>query len=232
VAISLMLDISGSMIRTLPNVRRAAETLIDRFIAGDRVNVGTFSSEITYGSRFTANRSRILTAIEEAMVGGDLLCDPPSRPRNTIPRPVMGGTWMWDAIECGIRVLGNDGEAFRRVLLLVTDGKTNGGYAKPSTAMQLAKREGVLIYAVGLLGTHGRDGELLRDLTVETGGAYLPLEEKDDFVPPFQRIAAELHGQYILAFETAPGASGRLTVKVSNPALSVRSRKGYVVPAR
>ena len=233
VAISLMLDISGSMEKTLPNVRRAAETLLDQFIAGDRVNVGTFASEIATSARFTANRKKILDGITNAMMGGELLCRPPSKPQiedRGLPLAKRGGTWMWDAIECGIQTLQTDGEAHRRVLVLVTDGKENGGYATGESAKRMANNVGVLVYAVGLQGIRGRADTLLQDLTLSTGGAYLPLEEKDDFGPPFRRIAEELHAQYILGFESKPGAFGSLQVTVKTPGLTVRSRRGYVVP--
>jgi len=223
VAMSLMLDISGSMAQALPNVRRAAELLLDQFIDGDRVNVGTFRGEVSYAWGFTANRKKILEAIDVAMQGGDIPCSlGPGKPR-------IGGTWMWDAVECGIKVLRTDGEAFRRVLVLVTDGKENGGYATASSATRLANEVGVLLYAVGLQGIDGRDGALLRDLSQATGGGYLPLEEKGNYDPAFRRIAEELHGQYVLAFESQPGASGKLSVTVSRPGLKVRARHGYQI---
>jgi hypothetical protein len=139
---------------------------------------------------------------------------------------------MWDAIECGVKVLQTDGEAFRRVLVLVTDGKTNGGYATASSATRRANEAGVLVFATGLIGMGGRDGPLLRELTRSTGGLYLPLDEKTDYLATFQRIAEELHGQFLLAFESEPGRSGSLKVAVNRPDLTVRSRRGYAVPPR
>jgi len=228
VAMSLMLDISGSMVHELPLVRMAAELLIDQFIDGDRVNVGAFKSEINHELGFTANRMLILKAIDDAMMLGAVPCV------NGTGQPKPGGTWMWDAIECGIKVLRRDGEAFRRVLVLVTDGKENGGYATGSTAIQLATQSGVLIYAVGLKGVGGRADALLRDLTAATGGGYLPIEqpkegEKSDYRPAFKQIAEELHGQYVMAFDSKPGASGKLSVTVNKPGLKVRARRGYQV---
>ena len=154
VAISLMLDISGSMRETLPNVRRAAETLLDQFIPGDRVNVGTFDVQTSYSARFKAHRQTLLTEIAEGMLGAPILCEPmpskPILPVKGLPRP--GGTWMFDAIECGIRVLQTDGEAHRRVLILITDGMEHGGYASQSSARKMANDVCVLVYATGLMG--------------------------------------------------------------------------------
>ena len=188
---------------------------------------------VSHSLRFTANRKAILSAIGSGKAIGDVLCNSPSEQSKTALRlpPLRGGTWMWDAVECGIQVLEGDGEAFRRVLVLITDGKTNGGFATATSATEMARRSNVLIYAAGLRGIGGRDGPLLRDLTQSTGGAYLPLDEGQDFTPAFKRIAEELHGQYILGFEARPGSTGKLRVTVSREDLTVRARKGYVVPS-
>ena len=227
IAVSLMLDVSGSMASTIPDIRRAADVFMGQFIRGDRVNVGTFASDVTTSLRFTANRERVLRGIDSAIAGADVPCDPPSRPpRNGIPK--MGGTALWDGVECGVLSLLRDGEAVRRVVMLVTDGIDNASWATEASAATAANRAGVLIYAVGLFGTGGRAGSVLRDLTAATGGGYYPLEHKADFSNAFQRIGEELHTQYILGFEPdQPGTSGTLKVSVKPQGLTVRARKSY-----
>jgi len=228
IAVSLMLDMSGSMASTIPDIRRAATVFMEQFIRGDRLNVGTFKGDVTVSLRFTANRERILRGIDGAIAGADVPCDPPSRP----PRSnsfVRGGTALWDGVECGVLALLRDGEAVRRVIMLVTDGIDNASSATEASATAFANREGVLIYAVGLFGTGGRYGSLMRDLTAATGGGYYPLENKSDFPKAFRRIGEELHTQYILGFEAVrPGVSGTLKVSVKQPGLTVRARKNYV----
>jgi Ca-activated chloride channel homolog len=236
-AISLMLDLSGSMRDALPTVRLAAEALLDQFIPGDRVNVGTFAPGVS--ATFTANRRRILDTIQSALLpmgfGSErtVPCTPPSKPTHAVlglPRP--GGTWMWDAVECGIRALETDGEAFRRALILVTDGKEEGGYATKASALEMANRVGVLVYAVGLRGTLGRADSRLQDLTRESGGGYYPLEDGQDFASAFKRIAEELHGQYVLGIESEARAKGPLNVAVNRPGVTVRATKGVVTSVR
>ena len=231
VAMSLMLDVSGSMKAQVGNVRRAAEVLISQFIDGDRVNVGMFAGKIETAWGFTANRKKILEAIDVATIGSGSPCITGTGTPTGLQN---GGTWLWDAVECGIKAVMRDGEAFRRVLVLVTDGVVHGGFATAGSATTLAVREGVLVYAVGISGEEGRADGLLAGLAKETGGGFLPLNVTDpkqqrDYTPAFQRIAEELHAQYVIAFDAPAGSSGKLTVTVSNPELKVRARKGYTV---
>ena len=230
VAIALMLDISGSMIRALPDVARAAESLVAHFIPGDRVNIGTFSSKIMYSSRFTANPRIIQQGIKDAMFGGERECDLMPPDKKTLVKP--GGTWMWDAIECGVRVAQTDREAFRRVLVLVTDGKTNGGFSTQSAAQNVAIEAGVLIYATGLRGIQGLDSPLLTNVTKATGGWYTPLKEGDDYTPVFKRIGGELHNQYVMAFLTTATTNLPVVVRVKDPTFKVRTVRGRNVTPR
>jgi VWFA-related protein len=217
-----MLDISGSMGAVLRDVARAAEALVAHFIRGDRVNIGTFATAITYSSRFTANKRIIQEGIRDAMMGGEMICKLPSATGSSA-RP--GGTWMWDAVECGVRVVSSDGEAFRRILLLVTDGMINGGYATESSALHRATDAGVLVYATGLRGVMGLDSPLLTGFTRATGGWYVTLKKGEDFTPIFKRIGEELHNQYVMSFLSTDAAQP-VQVRVKDPELKVRTQRG------
>lgn len=72
----------------------------------------------------------------------------------------------------------------------------------------------------------------LRELTEEGGGGYFELKSTDNLAATFERIAHELHSQYLLGFVTS-GSDGRLhalDVRVRRPGLTVRARKSYVAP--
>ena len=47
---------------------------------------------------------KFLDAIDQGMAGGEVPCSLPSQPASTRTLPRFGGTWMWDAVECGIKV--------------------------------------------------------------------------------------------------------------------------------
>jgi VWFA-related protein len=70
----------------------------------------------------------------------------------------------------------------------------------------------------------------LKQLAEVGGGGYFELKRTADLRATFARVADELHQQYLLAF-TAPvldGTTHTLDVRVKNPDLTVRARKGYL----
>ncbi|MEJ1421851.1 MAG: VWA domain-containing protein, partial [Candidatus Sedimenticola sp. (ex Thyasira tokunagai)] len=105
--------------------------------------------------------------------------------------PGMAGdaTAMGDAIGLSVKKLRERPEG-SRVLLLVTDGENTAGLIPPLEAAQLAAREGVRIYTIGvgsnkssvmIRGTDGRyreeaeigmDEKTLKKIAEQTGGAY------------------------------------------------------------
>ena len=248
VAMSVMMDVSGSMIEVLPDISRAADALLEQFIPGDRANMGTFATKVVHSGRFTGNRRTIRNAIRDGTAGAQVDCLS-NRPTPTQggfsilgtqvtvglggqrigpsgqnqPRP--GGTWMWDAIECGVRVVASDKEAFRRIVLLITDGMENGGYATNVGALALANAEGVMVYATGLRGTRGVNAGLLDGFTRATGGWFVVLEKGEDFTPVFKRLGAHLHDQYVMSIQSTAGDMVPVTVRARNPAYTARSQR-------
>jgi Ca-activated chloride channel family protein len=225
---ALMLDNSGSMRPNSDLVRRAGEEFVGQFVRGDRAVIGSFGAGVAIGERFFANRNQLLDAIPRAlMAGGNLPCLTPTMmekgPRFAGPSPV------WDAIECGIMTLLTDGEAIRRVVLVITDGRDHSSATNEDRLVRLAGNEGVMVYAVGLVGEEGVAKGSLRDVALKTGGGFVILKEKDDFGGIFRRLAEELHRQYILGFTPQGAGAGKhtLTVNVARPGLTVRARQTY-----
>lgn len=70
----------------------------------------------------------------------------------------------------------------------------------------------------------------LQDLAIAGGGGYVELRSTDDLTATFERVAHELHSQYLLGFD-APELDGRLhdlDVRVKRPDVTVRARRTYM----
>lgn len=225
VSIALMLDMSGSMTGVVPNISRSTEALVALFNRGDRINIGTFKSDVLVSSRFTSNRESILGGVTRMIVGADVPCAPPSKPLAVQVPARRGGSAIWDGVECSIWALDRDTEAFRRVAIIVTDGDDNGSYGNIHTATNFANRSGVIIYAIGL--SRGLTASHLSYLAGATGGSYFSLDRRSDFTEAFRQVGEEIHSQYILGFEPSPGSKGTLKVTARNGQLTVRARQGY-----
>lgn len=237
-AISLMLDASLSMRMQALNVRRAAALLMDEFVRGDRVNIGSFDRAVLISDRFTAHQATILRSLDQPRGGASTPCVPPNTQRrpgqlgdpNAPPTPGTGGTAMWDAVWCSVRELQRDTESIRKVLIVISDGKDNSSRSAEGPVLRLAQALGALAYTVGLRGTEplDRSDARLRRLATETGGRYFPFNEGDSLDPVFARIGEELRGQYVLGFEPrARENEGTLTVRVRTPGLIARTRTYY-----
>jgi VWFA-related protein len=90
-------------------------------------------------------------------------------------------------------------------------GRGMGGYSH--TGLQLEKPD-----------------EGLPKIAAATGGGYFELTSRDNLVFTFERVADELHQQYVLGFTpaTLDGKLHSLTVRVLKPQFTVRARKTYL----
>jgi hypothetical protein len=67
-----------------------------------------------------------------------------------------------------------------------------------------------------------------------TGGGYFHLTGTADLTHTFERVADELHHQYLLGFTPSKvdGKTHHLDVRVSDTTYTVRARKTYLAPER
>jgi VWFA-related protein len=242
-ALSLMMDLSGSMALQQPKVRRSAELLMQEFGRGDRVNVGAFQGLVMVTQRFTANRGRILKSLEQPATSADDRCEPPGPTASGIAPPPQRpnaslGTALWDAVWCGVNVLQRDREAIRRVLLVISDGLENSSVTSEQAAIRFAQVNGVMVNTVGFRAgdatTQGqRSDKRLRDLADKTGGRYFPVEEKSALEPVFREIGDELRAHYVIGFTPRSANSrGPLQVSVTAPGYTVRASQQYSANGR
>ncbi|MGP0174470.1 vWA domain-containing protein [Pseudomonas sp. NCHU5208] len=191
----LAVDVSGSMdyadmqwdgepVSRLELVKR----LLGDFIEGrrgDRVGLILFGSQAYLQAPLTFDRHTVRTWLDEALIG------------------IAGkNTAIGDAIGLAVKRL-RQRPAESRVLVLITDGASNGGTLEPMTAARLAAEEGVRIYTIGIgadpqqsdvLGLFGfssgldLDEPTLRGIADTTGGEYFRARDQAEL----QQIEATL----------------------------------------
>lgn len=225
----VMLDVSSSMAGHLPRLRGAADQLFARLHPDDVARVGSFGHGIIISPSFTREASELRAAL-------------PQRIAPHAPTP------LWHAIAKALDTFGEPGDT-RRVILVLSDGQDTGGQVRQAEVINRARRDDVMIYAVGIRGRTrqappigtGRDN--LQALTAdrqdplalvaeETGGGYVELRLGDDLGSVFAGVADELHSQYLLGFEL-PKRDGKvhdISVRVSVGGLKARARKSYRAP--
>lgn len=169
--IMLAIDSSCSMSETDMGTAFAPVTRLDaskavasRFVAGrphDRIGVVAFGSEAFTQCPLTVDHDtlqELIGAMEIGVAGGQ-------------------GTAVGTAIAIGAKRL-KDLEAPSRILILITDGRSNAGRVTPMEAAQAAGAVGVRLYTIGV-GASGRgpfaagpDVEGLTAVAEATGGRY------------------------------------------------------------
>jgi len=150
--------------------------VVGKFIKGrmgDRVGLIIFGSQAYVLSPLSFDRNAVRSLLD-----------------NLVPAIAGSATAMGDAMGLGIKKLRQRPKG-SRVLILVTDGKNEGGIFPPLQAAKLARHEGIRIYTIGVGSKKKRvrildptlrhyewdedlgfDEKTLRKIAEITGGAY------------------------------------------------------------
>jgi len=191
--IVLVLDTSGSMqaldldadrpINGRRNRLEIAKAVVDDFVRGrknDQIGLVVFGSEAFTQCPLTLDHGILATFLERVEIG-------------------MAGdaTAIGSAIGTAVKRL-RDSEAESKVIILLTDGRSNAGSLDPRKAAEIAKTFRIKIYAIGA-GTRGKapfvvdsffgkqvvyesveiDDQMLEEVARQTGGAYYRAEDKE-----------------------------------------------------
>lgn len=177
--IILSMDISSSMLARdfEPNRFEAAKKVASQFVAGrenDNIGIVIFAQESFTGLPMTTDRSLVSSYINDIEMG--MLAD---------------GTAIGDGLATAINRI-KDGKAKSKSIILITDGTNNTGIVTPATAAEIARKEGIKVYTIGI-GTTGNapypvenefgrieyrnlpvtiDEATLKDIAKITGGKY------------------------------------------------------------
>ena len=239
IRIVVLLDTSGSMAGNLELVRAASQQLIARLRPDDLARIGTFGEDVTISPEFTHDTNALLSGIPDRI--------PPDAP-----------TPLWRAVDEAMTKFDKQAD-IRRVILVLTDGKDSGFTDlrhRPSSEADVidhARERDVMIYGVGMrsrfapgrqpmpgLGPGGLEAALTEDLpdpglakvAEETGGGYTEIRYGEDLAAAFERVADELHTQYLLGYAPPKhdGKVHKVEVRVNQKGLKARAKKTYVAP--
>jgi Ca-activated chloride channel family protein len=221
ITVALLLDMSDSMRIDYTRVRDSAARFVDVLLPADRVRIGTFGHEVAMSPYLTGDRSILHRILREELW-------------------ISHFTALWTAVDVAMDSL--EREPGRRVVLLLSDGRDvcalsvigsrATGCVDRRTVSKHALAGEFLIYAIGM-PSEGLSSELAA-LTDETGGGHFTVSSHADLGATFERVADELHSQYLLGFNPASvdGAAHTLEVKITRHGLTARARKNYIAEGR
>ena len=220
----MMIDVSRSQTRALPNSKMAVQTFVDAVAraAEDRVGVATFAGNAILEQDLTGDLGLVRKAIEDVrppvldlvpLSGGD-----PSAP---------GETAIWDAIWVVTdEVLSAAPADTRRAIVMLTDGAdSKSGKKKLDDAVERAVQAGVAVYVIGIADFYYYEMEKspLRKVTERTGGRFFVPKKTTDLPAVFAEIEQELRSQYVVTFRQPAGGRAaktrKLKIEIVNPEL-------------
>jgi len=212
IRVGLVIDTSGSMEKTLPEVQRVVLGFLKNLLRPrDRASILAFSERPALIEGFTAD----FGALERALIA--------LRPERE--------TAFYDAVVHGLFQF--SGVRGRKAMIILTDGEDNASKMTFDKALDYAQRSGVTIYAIGidLPITKVKARSQLSRLARMTGGEAFFLARESALAPVYEQINRELRSQYLIAFtstaETDAEQFRKITVKLKKPELDVRTIAGY-----
>jgi Ca-activated chloride channel family protein len=214
----ILLDTSGSMEERVTLARSAAIQFLGGLRADDFVAIYNFDAKVQMVQDFSNSRDIRDSAYE-------LKAD--------------GMTVLNDAVFKAAELLSKRPEK-RRAIVVLSDGADTRSQKNSDKALETALGAGATIYTVDMAPindnspAHRQNQGVLKNFAEKTGGRFIETPGGVAMRDAFKRIVEELGMQYTLAFQPGDqkkdGKWRSLELRVSQPGLSIRTRKGYRIP--
>lgn len=245
-SIALLIDVSASEERTLPEEKAAARAFVETIVRSsrDEAAVIPFEDNAYLEQPLTTNVISIYQALQRVEVAlpsylgtGRPIGGLPSGPGIRAQRE--GSTAIWDAVAVTAgEVLERSRGQRRRAIILMTDGFDTSSRLNRSAAIEEAIKSETVIYAIGIGDSRydGVDKKAVTDIAERTGGRAFFTKKNTDLTSAFQQIEEELRSQYLIAYSSTnknrDGAYRQMRIEITNPdlrrdQLKLRYRPGY-----
>ena len=224
---AILIDSSASMKgERLRYALRGAAAFVNGIKATDDASILLFSDRLLHSTPFSHDSNMLTAGLGRVAAAG--------------------GTALNDHFYLALKRL--EHEQGRRVVILLSDGIDSHSALRMNEVTWLARRSRALVYwlraAPRSEGQKSRSSawkspagyrseyEQLTRTVLETGGRILTLDRIQDAETAFREILRELREQYVLGYyptvSRGDGSWHRVTVRVRQSGLQVRTRGGYV----
>ena len=211
--LGLMIDASGSMQSDIKLAQGAAIKFLNLLPAAEDITLVDFDTQVRITRYPQRDFARLVERIRQ--------------------RKPEGWTALYDAL--GTYLDGAAEQEGRRVLVMYTDGGDTRSALRFHETLTLLKASPVTVYAIGLVENTGSARTqlqmTLRQIAETTGGqAFFPTAMKD-VESAYEKVLAEINGQYHLGYVSSntatDGAWRKVDIKLKRGDLRLRARQGY-----
>lgn len=241
--IGLLVDVSGSQERLIPEERSAAGQFFQQVLRKkDMAFLISFGAEAELLQDLTGSPKLLREGLNQlrlnAGVGGLHPGPvPTSRPK---------GTLLFDAVSLAATEKLKS-EVGRKAIVLITDGVDVGSTYTRQQAIEAAHKADAVIYSIyfvdyggmgmrgGMSFGGGGEGELKR-MSEETGGRFFSVGRNQSLADIFMQIQEEMRSQYVIGYsstnESRDGSFRKLELRLADKNLKAQVRKGYYASKR
>jgi VWFA-related protein len=205
------IDVSGSMLGAMPEVKAAAKTFLSSLRPEDQVSLLAFNDNL-------------MTPVRRST-------DPAVRLRAVDRLQAWGGTALYDVIIKALDMVGR--QQGRRAIVVFSDGQDENSFARVDTVIRRVEASDSTLYMIGQ-GEATRSEELqvlLHDLATVSGGRAFSTDDPGRLEQAFAEIIQDLSNQYLLAYAptraTRDDRWHRIRVEVGDGHFKVRARQRY-----
>jgi Ca-activated chloride channel homolog len=211
--LGLMLDASGSMQSDMKLAQGAAIKFLNMLPSAQDITLVDFDTQVRITRYPQRDFARLVERIRQ--------------------RKARGLTALYDAL--GTYLDGAEQQDGRKIMVMYTDGGDTRSALTFGETIDLLRASGITVFAIGLMENAGSARTqlqmTLRQIAETTGGqAFFPSAMKD-VESAYEKVLAEIHGQYHLGYVSTntatDGAWRKVEIKLKRDDLRVRSRKGY-----
>lgn len=227
-SVGLLIDTSGSMIANMSIARGAINEFLKTMNSGDEAFLIEFSDDARVTQPFTSSAKDIQDRLGSMQSGGL--------------------TALLDAVGLGVREM-KKAKNTRKALIVISDGGDNHSRYTATELRDIVKEADTQVYAMGVFEPvllPGLSNELVTgprlmgQIADQTGGRAYGANTLSQLPAIAEKIAIELHNQYVLGYYPAnkekDGKYRKVEVKIhapaGMPALKARWRTGYYAPAQ
>jgi Ca-activated chloride channel homolog len=214
--IALLVDTSASVKSKLEYEKQTASDFFRHVLRQDRdiALIIQFDSDVNLVQDFTQDPDRLNAALDTLRAGNS--------------------TAFYDAIYLAVNEKLKN-ETGRKVIVVITDGTDTSSKIKDKEAIEVAQRNDVIIYGIGVRDEYGESFGVLKKFAEDTGGSFFsPSARLEELRSAFQAIGQDLQGQYSLAYRSTndknDGAFRSIELRCKVPGVRLRARKGYYAP--
>ena len=211
--LGLMLDASGSMQADMKLAQGAAIKFLNMLPAAEDITLVDFDTQVRITRYPQRDFARLVERIRQ--------------------RKPEGWTALYDAL--GTYLDGAGEQEGRTVMVMYTDGGDTRSALRFHETLTLLKASQVTVYAIGLVEHAGSARTqlqmTLRQIAETTGGqAFFPTAMKD-VESAYEKVLAEINGQYHLGYVSSntasDGAWRKVDITLKRGDLRLRARQGY-----